>query len=128
MLQVRHRATEMLITAEFGIASVYAFTPPVRPATAVSIVGYIERLGPPVWVIAFAIVGSLLMAARITKKRLVQAHTLCFGIAVFYTAALWAGVLLTKPFALSVAAFLALGLCVGHYALSRWYASGGAEE
>lgn len=129
MLEVRHRATAWLIIAELGIAAVYAFFPPRKPPpNVVSVVRYIEQLGPPTWVVAFAIISSLLLAARITKQWLVQAHNFCYGVAIFYTAALGAGVLLTKPFALTVPFMLGIALCVGHYTLSRWYASAGTER
>lgn len=116
----------MLAIVQLGIGATYAFTPPVRALTRISIVGYIEALGP-IWIIAFFLTGACLLYARLSKRYLVEAHAFCFGVSVFYAGALWGGVIYGVPFAFSIAAWTSSAVAAAHYAMSRWYAAEGAR-
>lgn len=126
MLEIRHRVTNVLITINLGIAATYAVTPPSRTQSQARVVAYVEGLGP-VWICLFVVAGLYLLAARIAKRGLIGAHAFALGVSVFYSGALWWSVILGSPFAFSVVAWASLSMAAAHYALSRWYASGGAS-
>lgn len=126
MLEVRHRVTNILILINFGIAMTYLVTPPTRSKGQARVVAYIEGLGP-VWIVLFFLAGLSLFIARVAKRWLVEAHTLAFAISVFFSGALWASVIMGVPFAFSIAAWASLAVASAHYAMSRWYASGGSS-
>ncbi len=95
--------------------------PPARSSSAVSIVAYIEQLGP-VWVLVFGLTGATLSILACIDKAdrfLSGAHVAGAAVACFYAGCVAFGQLLSDPPRLSPTGVLAVGVMFGHIALSR---------
>ncbi len=95
--------------------------PPARNPKSVSIVAYIEQLGP-VWVLVFGLTGatiSILSCVPRMERFLSGAHVSGVAVAAFYAACVAYGQLLSDPPRLSPTGVLAVGVAIGHVALSR---------
>lgn len=95
-------ATSTLAALHAVLAVVYAVPnlargyPPPPGVTRVSIVSYIESLGP-VWQIAFGLTAVALFTGMVVHRFLAIAHTLAGAGMSMFAAALWLGFAFSSP-------------------------------
>lgn len=97
--------------------------PPSPGQIRVSVVNYINNLGP-VWLVAFGVTGAALITALLLAPRwLGPAHVGGVLVTSFYSIALWSGFVLSTPRPTIIAATLSVTLVLWHVAMSDLYAA-----
>jgi hypothetical protein len=110
------------------LALAYAYTQPVLSqaptppgADRVSIVAYINALGP-VWLIGFGITGAGLIAALTAYPRALSwAHTAGVAVATTYSTAIWVGFALSASRPTIISAVLSVTVVLWHVSMSDLY-------
>ncbi len=121
-------ASGFLALAHGFLAIAYAFPaitrgyPPPPDVRRISIVLYIDSLGP-VWQIAFGLTGAVLGFAVLVRHRtLALAHTLGGAAMAVYGSALWIGFALSEPRPTVTGAVAYTGLTIWHLTIGVTYA------
>ncbi len=126
----RRLATGSLGLIHLALAYTYSqpnlsVTPPTPGITRVSVVSYINALGP-VWLIGFGITGAAMVAALLLFPRaLAGVHVVGVLISTSYSFALWAGFVLSTPRPTIIASVLSVTVMLWHIAMSDLYSAGG---
>lgn len=121
----RRLATGGLGVIHLALAYAYAFpplsqSPPPATGTRVSIVAFINDIGP-LWLIGFGLTGLALLAGLRWPAGLRWIHTSSVTIAAIYSAAIWSGWLLSDPRPSMVAAVLSTAPVAWHIAMADLY-------